>query len=102
MKQNIGVGILTSVSVGGAVVRQGTHVRDVLLPKGQKQFQAKNLFASGVSCLRGRVTSPRRRGSVSVRNVKSKIYSLNCLSCFIHILNCKMSLFFGFVSFIFS
>ena len=27
--------------------------------------------------------------------IKSKIYSLNCLSCFIHILNCKMSLFFG-------
>ena len=27
--------------------------------------------------------------------IKSKIYSLNCLSCFIHILNYKMSLFFG-------
>ena len=28
--------------------------------------------------------------------IKSKIYSLNCLSCFIHILNYKMTLFFGF------
>ena len=32
---------------------------------------------------------------------KSKIYSLNCLSCFIHILNCKMSLFFGFCFFLY-
>ena len=30
--------------------------------------------------------------------IKSKIYSLNCLSCFIHILNCKMSLFLGIYS----
>ena len=31
---------------------------------------------------------------------KSKIYSHNCLSCFIHILNCKMTLFFGMRSFV--
>ena len=31
---------------------------------------------------------------------KSKIYSHNCLSCFIHILNCKMTLFFGMCSFV--
>ena len=34
--------------------------------------------------------------------IKSKIYNLNCLSCFIHILNCKMSLFFGFSFFLYS
>ena len=33
--------------------------------------------------------------------IKSKIYSLNCLSCFIHILNCKMTLFFGFCFFLY-
>jgi hypothetical protein len=26
---------------------------------------------------------------------KSKIYSFNCLSCFVHIVNCKMTLFFA-------
>ena len=31
---------------------------------------------------------------------KSKIYSLNCLSCFTHILKYKMTLFFGFFLFI--
>ena len=32
---------------------------------------------------------------------KSKIYSLNCSSCFIHILNYKMTLFFGFCFFLY-
>ena len=31
--------------------------------------------------------------------IKSKIYSLNCLSCFIHILNCKMTSVFGILEF---
>ena len=34
--------------------------------------------------------------------IKSKIYSLNCLSCFIHILNCKTSLVFGFCFFLYA
>ena len=33
--------------------------------------------------------------------IKSKIYRLNCLSCFIHIFNCKMSLFFGLCFFLY-
>ena len=33
--------------------------------------------------------------SVDDFEIMPKIYSLNCLSCFIHILNYKMSLFFG-------
>ena len=31
----------------------------------------------------------------------SSIYSLNCLSCFLHILNCKMSKFFGICFFLY-
>ena len=33
--------------------------------------------------------------------IKSKIYSLTSLSCFVHILNYKMSLFFGFCFFLY-
>ena len=35
--------------------------------------------------------------------IKSKIHSFNCLSCliFIHILNCKMSLFLGICFFLY-
>ena len=39
--------------------------------------------------------------SVDDFEIMSKIYSLNCLSCFIHILNYKMSLFFGICFFLY-